>query len=177
MCGGRSVEGKISVFPKWNCATANKKSARRVEGWPLTAFRSNRHIPLLEFSLSLSKSTTYEFLIVTHRPFSDSLPCLACDRSFTGRGTQVAGRRCSPAAVAANRTRQRLEFAVSHTKQRTDAISNRTFLHVLHLRSLLPRLARPLPPAPFATVPKPSLWPVTHYPPPQLPYFRGRRLP
>ena len=35
----------------------------------------NRHIPLLEFFVSLTKSASYEFLIVTHCPISHPTPC------------------------------------------------------------------------------------------------------
>ena len=85
----------------------------------LTAVAVNRHIPLLEFAATHSKQRT-----VPHSnrhtfgcsPFTPHSPALTKEGSLITRH-----RICIP-----NRTRLRLEIAVTHSKQTVEAISNRT---------------------------------------------------
>jgi len=108
--------------------------ARHVEGARLPTFRSNRHIPLLEFLPTHSKQRP---LVLSNRHTSAHLsregpPWRIASSPFTRHSPSVI---CCPIS---NRTRQRLEIAVTSSKQRPDMISNRTFLHALRIAAIRP---------------------------------------
>jgi len=123
MGGGQSVRGQSKVFPKWNASEAKKKLIATV------ANSKNHSTPSKRSTSQISnrnKTGISQILLFA----SPETGRVAVDRSALGA---VAAFR----AKAANRTRQRLEIAVSHSKHSPIVISNRTFLHVHRMGSFL----------------------------------------
>jgi len=88
----------------------------------------NRHIPLLEFPATHSKQRQLRF---SNRHTSGCFqlhPYLRSSVFICGCNGSSLGAEAALKAKAANRTRQRLEIAATHSKQRPMPISNRTFL-------------------------------------------------